>query len=264
MGLFWTSLFQIFNCVFVPTFRDPVDYFCLLLQILRFQHFWQINFLDGNFVWCSWVHFTITKTMKKFCLQKDVSLYHWSVRPRLESHNVWLKIGSFWTKFDKIYFFLWKLPSILRCYARKDWKSVVCSRCKVLKFEFIDSLKNSGKKYFLIFENSCVEICNSKAFVHFATAGKHRALSTIYIKRNLFHQRKLGRDVELQNAHIVLLKFPREVMQVNTLSAQLGLGSELDDSYRDATSVPYGHLLIDLSPRTDDRLCFCTNTGSIP
>ena len=41
-------------------------------------------------------------------------------------------------------------------------------------------------------------------------------------------------------------------MQVSTLSAHMGLGSELVDWYRDATSVPYGHLLIDLSPRTDD------------
>ena len=53
-------------------------------------------------------------------------------------------------------------------------------------------------------------------------------------------------------------------MQVTTLSTQLGLGSELVDWYRDATSVPFGHLLIDLSPRTDDRLRYCTNTGSIP
>ena len=53
-------------------------------------------------------------------------------------------------------------------------------------------------------------------------------------------------------------------MQVSTLSAQLGLGSELVDWYRDATSLPYGHLLIDLSPRTDDRLRYCTNTGSNP
>ena len=53
-------------------------------------------------------------------------------------------------------------------------------------------------------------------------------------------------------------------MQVTTLSAQLGLGSELVDWYRDATSVPFGHLLIDLSPWTDDRLSFCTNSGSVP
>ena len=53
-------------------------------------------------------------------------------------------------------------------------------------------------------------------------------------------------------------------MQVTTLSTQLGLGSELVDRYRDATSVPFGHLLIALSPRTDDRLRFCTNSGSVP
>ena len=52
-------------------------------------------------------------------------------------------------------------------------------------------------------------------------------------------------------------------MQV-TPSTQLGLGSELVDWYRDATSVPFGHLLIDLSPPTDDRLGYCTNRGSVP
>ena len=53
-------------------------------------------------------------------------------------------------------------------------------------------------------------------------------------------------------------------MQVTTFSTQLVLGSDLVDWYRDATSVPFGHLLIDLSPRTDDGLRYCTKTGSIP
>ena len=53
-------------------------------------------------------------------------------------------------------------------------------------------------------------------------------------------------------------------MQVTTLSTQLGLGSQLVDWYRDATSVPFGPLLIELSPRTDDRLRYCTNSGSVP
>ena len=97
-----------------------------------------------------------------------------------------------------------------------------------------------------------------------ATTGRHRGLSTIYIKHNFFHQSKQGRDVELQNTHIVLLKSPRDVMQVTILRTQLGLGSELVDWYRDASSVPFGHLLIDLSPRADGRLRYCTNTGSIP
>ena len=132
-----------------------------------------------------------------------------------------------------------------------------------VNFEFIDSLKNNGTKYLLIFDDSCEEICNSKAFVDLATNGRHRCLSEIYIKHNLFHQSKLGRDVELQNTHIVLFKSPCDVMQVTTLGAQLGLGSELVHWYRDATSFPFGHLLIDLSPRTDDRLRYCTNSGSV-
>ena len=132
-----------------------------------------------------------------------------------------------------------------------------------VNFEFIDSLKNNGTKYLFLFDDSCEEICNSKTFVDIATAGRPRGLSTIYIKHNLFHQSNLGRDVELQNTHIVLLKSPRDLMQVTTLSTQLGLGSELVDWYRDATSVPFGHLLIDLSSRTEDRLRYCTKSGSV-
>ena len=45
---------------------------------------------------------------------------------------------------------------------------------QVVTFEFIDSLKNNGPKYLLIFDNSCEKICNSKAFVGIATAGRHR------------------------------------------------------------------------------------------
>ena len=124
--------------------------------------------------------------------------------------------------------------------------------------------KNNGTKDLLIIDNSCGEVCKSKAVVDIATAGRHRGLSTIYIKHNFFHQSKLGRDVELQNTHIVLFKSPRDVMQATTFSTQLALGSELVDWYRDATSVPFGHLLIDLSPRTDDRLRYCPNSGSVP
>ena len=77
-----------------------------------------------------------------------------------------------------------------------------------VNFEFIDSLKSNGTKYLLIFDDSSDELWNSKVFVDIATAGRHRGLSTIYIKHNLFHQSKLGRDVELLNPHIVLFKSP--------------------------------------------------------
>ena len=133
-----------------------------------------------------------------------------------------------------------------------------------VNFDFIDSLKNNGTKYLLIFADSCEEIWNSRAFVDIATAGRHRGLSKIYIKHNIFHQSKPERDVELQGTHIALFKSPHSVLQKTTLGAQLGLGSELVDWYWDATFVPFGYLLIDLSPRTDDRLRYCTNSGTVP
>ena len=78
-----------------------------------------------------------------------------------------------------------------------------------------------------------------------ATAGRHRGFSTLYIKHKVFHQSKRGRDVELQNTHNVLFKSLRDVHQVAILGVQLGLGLAFIDWYRDATSVPFGHLLID-------------------
>ena len=173
----------------------------------------------------------------------------------------WLKIGTFQPKFDKIYFFYQHSQSLYNVM-QKEIENL--EFVQGVNFEFIDSLKNNGTKYLLIFDDSCEVICNSKIFVDIATAGRYRGLSTIYIKHNLFHQSKLGRDVQLQNTHIVLFISPRDVMQVTTLAAQLGLGSELVDWYRDATSVPFGHLLIDLSPRTDVTLRYCTNSGSVP
>ena len=130
-------------------------------------------------------------------------------------------------------------------------------------FELIENLPNNGTKYLLIFDDSCEEISNSKQFVKVATAGRHRGLNTVYIKHNLFHQSKLGRDVELQNTHIVLFKSPRDVLQINTLSQQIGLGSQLKEWYQDATSTPYGHLLIDLTQKTVDSLRYCTNSCNI-
>ena len=77
-----------------------------------------------------------------------------------------------------------------------------------VNFEFIGSLGNNGTKYLLVFDDSCEEICNSKAFVELATAGRHRHVSTIYIKHNFFHQSTPGRDVELQNTHKVFSSLP--------------------------------------------------------
>ena len=148
----------------------------------------------------------------------------------------WLKIGIFQTETDKTYFFYQHYEPLLG-FMQKETE-----RCKFWMNRFV---KKQRTKHLLIFDDSCEEICNSKVFVDIATAGRHRVLSSIYIRHNLFHESKLGRDVELQNTHIVLFNSHSDMMQVSTLSAQLGLESDLVGWFRDATSVLYGHLSID-------------------
>ena len=126
----------------------------------------------------------------------------------------WLKVGTLQPKFDKIYFF-YQHPQPLYDVMQKEIDNL--EFVQGVHFEFIKSLKNNGTKYLLIFDDSCAKICNSKEFVDIATAGRHPRFSTIYFKHNLFHQSKLGRDVELQNTHIVLFKSPRDVHQVELL-----------------------------------------------
>ena len=200
---------------------------------------------------------TLTKTRDFVVDRSGPSVRDGKVTPFF--YNL-LKIGDSQPKFATFTFY--QHSQTFYDVMQKEFDNLEFVQC--VSFDLIDPLKNNGAKYLIIFDDSCGDICNSKAFVDIATAWRHRGLKTIYIKHKLFHQRKLGRDIELQNTQIILFKSPRDAMQVSTLRAQLGLGSELVDWYREAPSVPYVHLLNDLTPRTDDRLRYCTNTGSVP
>ena len=155
------------------------------------------------------------------------------------------KNGKSQAKFDKNNFFIINRNNFTIFCKNKNMESL--EFVQSANFEFIDLFKKSTKFLSLV-DDSCEESFNSKAFVDIATAGTHRGLNIIYFRLNLSHQSKLGRDVKFQSTYIVLFQSPRHWMQVSTLSAQLGLGSDLVDWYRYATSKLYSHLLIDMLP----------------
>ena len=126
-----------------------------------------------------------------------------------------------------------------------------------VQVEIMDTLKNNGTNYLLIFHDSCEESCNSEVFVQTATAGRHRRLRIKYTKENQFDQRK---QVSTLGSKTLIVLFKTYGM---TPSTELGLGSESNECYRDATSDLYGNSLIDLSTRTHDRLRYCINIGKI-
>ena len=95
----------------------------------------------------------------------------------------WLKIGTFEPKFYKVYFF-YQHSQPLYDFMQKEIENL--EFVQGVNFEYIDSVKNNGTKKLLKFDVSCEEICNSKAFVNIAITGRHRGLSTIYIKQTFF------------------------------------------------------------------------------
>ena len=66
----------------------------------------------------------------------------------------------------------------------------------------------------------------------------------------------------MQNTHIVLFRSPLDVQQIDVPGKQLGLRNTLRKWYVDATLSPYGHLMIDSSPTTNDLLHYSTDVTS--
>lgn len=177
-----------------------------------------------------------------------------------------LRNHVFQPAFQKIYYFYqYEQPKLFAMFKetianlRKQNLDTNIEFIQGVHFDLISNLPNDGTRYLLIFDDSCEEISRSREFQQIATAGRHRNYGVIYIKHNLFHKSPLGRDVELQNTHIVLFKSPRDVQQVRVLSKQLGINKDTFETwFLNATNKLYGHFMIDLSPKTVDLLRFST------
>ena len=79
------------------------------------------------------------------------------------------------------YFYQHEQPKFKSLEAKLNIQSA-----KFSSFDFISELENS----LLVFDNSCEEIFNDKDFSKLATAGRHKNISVIYVKHNLFQQSK--------------------------------------------------------------------------
>jgi hypothetical protein len=95
----------------------------------------------------------------------------------------------------------------------------------------------------------------------FTKVSHHRNVSVIYLSKNLFHKSKQNRTLSLNAPYIVLFKNPRDAVQVATLARQMhpGRGKFLAEAFKDATDKPYGYLLIDLKPDTEEKYRIRTN-----
>ena len=83
----------------------------------------------------------------------------------------------------------------------------------------------------------------------------HKNLSALYIVQNLFSQGKSSRTISLNTNYLVLFKNPRDNTQINVLARQMYPRNTkfFMECYENATSIPFGYLLIDFKAKTPEQ-----------
>ena len=132
--------------------------------------------------------------------------------------------------------------------------------------EFTDSIPNETEfdgraTTLLIIDDRMHDTDNIEPL--FTRVSHHKNLSIIYLIQNLFFSSKHQRTISLNCHYLILFRQIRDANQIHTFARQMlpdKKGSAyFMESYLDATVTPYGYLLVDLRPETDDRLKLRTN-----
>ena len=90
----------------------------------------------------------------------------------------------------------------------------------------------------------------------FTKKSRHSNTSVIYLVQNIFPKHKESRTISLNAQYMVVFKNPRDASQVTHLAKQMypGRVKFVQEAFKDATSVPYGYLLVDLKQDTPEDM----------
>jgi hypothetical protein len=103
--------------------------------------------------------------------------------------------------------------------------------------------------------------CGKEVAVLF-TRMRHRNVSTIFVVQNLFFNNRFMRTITLNAHYLVLFQTPRDAGVIKTLGRQMypEKPKYIPFAFDDATSRPYGYLVINLKPNAQFRVL----TGVLP
>lgn len=122
-----------------------------------------------------------------------------------------------------------------------------------------------ARKPHLIIIDDCQEsIKKDKRITNLIIRGSHHGNFGVFLLlQNLFTQGSEMRTISLNCHYFLLLRNARDTSQLTRLASQIFNKDKqrktLIDAYNTATSVPFGHLLIDVKPYTDESLRIQSN-----
>lgn len=115
-----------------------------------------------------------------------------------------------------------------------------------------DFAPNSGARLIVI--DDMMRESDGRIVDLFTKGSHHRGISIMFITQNLFHQGSGFREISLNTHYMVCFKNPRDNAQIRHLSRQVCPSNPrfVQDAFEDATSMPYGYLLLDFKQTTDN------------
>jgi hypothetical protein len=191
-----------------------------------------------------------------------------------------LTSGTFYKPFDKVYYFYRHQQPIYEDFRKSviniDFIQINNSEDFDIINSIVENIKGfgpegleGGEKYktLMIYDDIAEELLKNADFSNLVTAGRHKNISIIFIKHNVFQQGKHSVTIDKNTTQLVIMKSPRLGRQLKIIGFELGNTKFLDDCYRKAvleTGEPYGHLLIDLSQHCPESLRYSSNVTSRP
>jgi hypothetical protein len=149
---------------------------------------------------------------------------------------------------------------VMYCYG--EYQPVFAKYPSVIFNEGLPDISEfTGKEPTLLIIDDLMQETNDTVANIFTKISHHRNVSVMYITQNLFPKNKHARTISLNSHYLVLFKNPRDAGQFAILARQMyPNGSKFAiEAFKDATEQPYGYLLIDLKPDTDEKHRLRTN-----
>ena len=114
---------------------------------------------------------------------------------------------------------------------------------------------DAGKRNVVVLDDLMAET-DGRVTDLFTKKSHHSNTSVIYLVQNLFSRNKESRTISLNTQYMVVFKNPRDASQITNLAKQMypGRVKFIQEAFADATSTPYGYLLVDLKQDTPEDL----------
>lgn len=122
--------------------------------------------------------------------------------------------------------------------------------------EQIEDWSEGVQHIVLVLDDMMMQVAKSEESLNlFCVTAHHRRVSVFMLAQNLYMPGKFARTISLNCHYVILFRNVRDSRQVLTFGSQvfpLKL-KYFKEAYDKATSIPFGYLVVDMSPSTNDN-----------